>query len=99
MCGMADNNNKDGGKYEKAIKLVMLCVVWYVASSVMGVVGKLVLSEFPYPISLTMIQLVSVVFYLVPFMLHLPTRPPFLPTNLDKMLVVFTLLHQPNIKK
>ena len=53
-------------KYRDAIKIVCLCLAWYAVSSANGVVGKLVLSDFPYPMTVTMVQLVSISIYLIP---------------------------------
>ncbi|XP_060527884.1 solute carrier family 35 member E1 homolog isoform X2 [Cylas formicarius] len=40
--------------------IVLLCVLWYAVSSTNNVVGKTVLSEFPYPMTMTMVQLLSI---------------------------------------
>ncbi len=50
------------------LKIVVLCVAWYSFSSGNGVVGKLVLSDFPYPMTLSMVQLLSISLYLIPFL-------------------------------
>lgn len=43
-----------------------LCVTWYALSSASNVVGKLALTEFPFPMSVTMVQLISTVVYSAP---------------------------------
>ena len=73
--------------YARAVKLVSLCSVWYVVSSAMGVVGKMIFNEFPFPLTVTMVQLVSLITYLVPFMKYLSDRPPLFPVNLARMFV------------
>lgn len=52
-------------KEERAeiIKVLSLCILWYAISSGNNVVGKMLLNEFPYPMSVTMIQLLSITFY------------------------------------
>ncbi|KAJ0179636.1 hypothetical protein K1T71_004227 [Dendrolimus kikuchii] len=50
----------EGGRREAAT-VVLLCVIWYAVSSASNVVGKLVLTEFPFPMTVTMVQLLSIV--------------------------------------
>ena len=54
--------------YKKAIQIVCLCLAWYITSSANGVVGKIVLSDFPYPMTVSMVQLASISLYLIPVM-------------------------------
>ena len=42
------------------VRIVFLCIFWYVVGSSNGVLGKWILSEFPFPVTLTMVQ-VSIV--------------------------------------
>ncbi|CAH2080316.1 unnamed protein product, partial [Iphiclides podalirius] len=51
-----------GGRRE-AVTIVALCIAWYTLSSASNVVGKLAMTEFPYPLTVTMVQLLSVVVY------------------------------------
>ncbi|XP_038122479.1 solute carrier family 35 member E1 homolog [Culex quinquefasciatus] len=44
-----------------------LCVLWYIVSSSNNVIGKWILSEFPYPMTVTMVQLTSITLYSGPF--------------------------------
>ena len=37
-------------------RIVVLCMFWYIVGSSNGVLGKWILSEFPYPMTLTMCQ-------------------------------------------
>lgn len=55
----------EGGRREAATVLA-LCAAWYAVSSASNVVGKLVLTEFPYPMTVTMVQLLSIVAYSAP---------------------------------
>jgi solute carrier family 35 protein E1 len=52
--------------YRKAAKIFSLCIVWYTVSSINNVVTKLILNEFPYPMTVTMVHLVSTTLYSVP---------------------------------
>ncbi|XP_060085969.1 solute carrier family 35 member E1 homolog [Ylistrum balloti] len=49
-----------------AFKLIVICLLWYTTSSGGNIVGKLVLNEFPYPMTVTMVQLLSGALYLKP---------------------------------
>lgn len=51
-----------------AIKLVLVCILWYISSASGNIIGKLVLTEFPYPMTLTLVQLVSAAVYLGPIL-------------------------------
>ncbi len=50
------------------VKLISLCMAWYVASSANNIVGKMILSDFPYPMTVTMVQLISITIYSVPIL-------------------------------
>lgn len=47
--------------------MLFLCLLWYAVSSSSNVVGKMLLSEFPYPLTVTMVQLTSITVYSGPF--------------------------------
>ncbi|XP_043286961.1 solute carrier family 35 member E1 homolog [Venturia canescens] len=47
--------------------ILFLCLLWYIVSSSSNVVGKLLLSDFPYPMTVTMVQLTSITLYSGPF--------------------------------
>ena len=42
------------------IRIVFVCICWYIVSSSNGVLGKTILSQFPYPVTVTMVQLASI---------------------------------------
>jgi len=52
-------------------KIVSLCLVWYAVSSTTGVLGKKILSEFPYPMTMTMVQLSSIALWSLPLLAYL----------------------------
>ncbi|XP_063973155.1 solute carrier family 35 member E1 homolog isoform X1 [Diachasmimorpha longicaudata] len=55
---------KDG---REILTILILCILWYIVSSSNNVVGKLLLSEFPYPMTVTMVQLTSITALSGPF--------------------------------
>jgi len=71
-------DKNDMYRYKKVAQIVCLCLAWYVTSSANGVVGKIVLSDFPYPMTLSMVQLASISLYLMPVMRawHVPSTKP-----------------------
>lgn len=54
-------------KSKRIFNITALCLVWYVVSSTNNVIGKMVLSTFPYPMTVTMVQLTSITLYSGPF--------------------------------
>ena len=50
------------------LTVVGLCAIWYSSSSLNNVVGKVVLSDFPYPMTVSMVQLVSIWIYCYPIL-------------------------------
>ncbi|CAH0407963.1 unnamed protein product [Chilo suppressalis] len=57
--------NRDSTQRE-ALVVVGLCLAWYATSSASNVAGKVVLTDFPYPMTVTMVQLLSIVVYSPP---------------------------------
>lgn len=49
------------------LTILILCILWYIISSSNNVVGKLLLSDFPYPMTVTMVQLTSITTLSGPF--------------------------------
>jgi len=62
------NDNNKSQSYTKVIQIVCLCIAWYITSSANSVVGKIVLSDFPYPMTVSMVQLLSITLYTIPVM-------------------------------
>ncbi|EDX18554.1 GD17541 [Drosophila simulans] len=47
--------------------VLLMCLFWYVISSSNNVIGKMVLNEFPFPMTVTLVQLCSITLYSGPF--------------------------------
>ncbi|XP_026812206.1 solute carrier family 35 member E1 homolog [Rhopalosiphum maidis] len=52
---------------KEVFSVALLCCIWYVVSSGSNVVGKTLLNQFPYPMTVTMVQLLSIAVYSGPF--------------------------------
>ena len=65
--------------FARSIYLTLLCYYFisyrYLISSSNNVIGKLVLNEFPYPMTLTMVQLLSISLYSGPLLKFWNIRP------------------------
>lgn len=95
-----DVNMAEDSTYREALKLLFLCVLWYFFSSANGILGKIVLSDFPYPMTVSMVQLISISAYLYPVIKvtnvpdhPMPTRQWFsriLPLAFGKFLASFS---------
>lgn len=55
--------------------VICLCIFWYFVSSMNNIVGKVTLNMFPYPASVTAIQLLSIFIYLHPVLKFLKVSP------------------------
>lgn len=51
----------------EVLTVLILCILWYIVSSSNNVVGKMLLNDFPYPMTVTMVQLLSITIYSGPF--------------------------------
>jgi len=56
------------------VRILFVCVCWYVVSSSNGVLGKTILSQFPYPMTVTMVQLLSISVWSPPLLKCLGVR-------------------------
>jgi len=56
------------------IRIVFICLCWYAVSSANGVLGKTILSQFPYPMTVTMVQLASIALWSTPVLKMLDVR-------------------------
>lgn len=57
----------DRKQAREVFTVLFLCILWYVVSSSNNVIGKMLLNEFPYPMTVTMVQLTSITVYSGPF--------------------------------
>lgn len=57
------------------LTIILLCLSWYVVSSTNNVIGKMVFNQFPFPTTVTMVQLLSITVYSGPFFRLLGIRP------------------------
>lgn len=55
------------GENREVLTILLLCILWYIISSSNNVIGKTLLSEFPFPLTVTMVQLTSITLYSGPF--------------------------------
>jgi len=70
------------------IVIVGLCIIWYLISSVNNVVGKTVLNQFPYPVTLTMVQLLSIAIYSTPILKYYIKGHVEVPASIFKKIVL-----------
>jgi len=56
------------------IRILFVCICWYIVSSSNGVLGKTILSQFPYPMTVTMVQLSSIALWSPPLLKVLGVR-------------------------
>ena len=57
LLEMGTNARGDGGVVVyQALKIAFLCVLWYSFSAANNILGKQILSEFPYPTTLSMVR-------------------------------------------
>eukprot|EP00058_Branchiostoma_floridae_P017060 XP_002602548.1 hypothetical protein BRAFLDRAFT_127164 [Branchiostoma floridae] len=75
--------------YRQAVRIVFLCSVWFTISSGGNVINKLLLNEFPYPITVSMMHVLSVCLYLGPIMRmwRVPLHKPVASSYYMKMIV------------
>ncbi len=59
----------------QAVKIVCLCIAWYAFSSVNNVLGKQIFNVFPYPMTVCMVQLLTLNAFLGPALAVLDVQP------------------------
>ncbi|CAH1243421.1 SLC35E1 [Branchiostoma lanceolatum] len=75
--------------YRQAVRIVFLCSIWFTISSGGNVINKLLLNDFPYPITVSMMHVLSVCMYLGPIMRmwRVPLQKPVASSYYMKMIV------------
>jgi len=73
---------------QNALTILLLCVVWYSISATNNVVGKMVLNQFPYPMTVTMVQLVSISVYSEPLLKYYVKGHAEVPTSIFRKIVI-----------
>lgn len=53
---------------KQIVAILIVCILWYSSSSGNNVITKKLLSRFPYPMTITMVQLLSISVYSGPFL-------------------------------
>lgn len=56
----------DGKTYLDFMKIVLICLLWYLCSTSDNILGKVVLSSFPYPMTVTLTHLTIAAVFLGP---------------------------------
>ena len=51
------------GDKREILTIMLLCLLWYVTSSSSNVAAKALLSKFPYPMTVTMVQLLTITIF------------------------------------
>ena len=67
---MAENVMK-----KEIVIIVVLCLFWYSTSSLNNVIGKRLLNQFPYPLTVTIVQLFSITAFSGPALKVLGIQP------------------------
>ena len=63
------------GDLRDFFRIIFICICWYIVSSSNGVLGKTILSQFPFPMTMTMVQLASIALCSPPLLkVHLKTN-------------------------
>ena len=63
--------------WNEKVRICVLCLIWYSISSLNNIINKKLLTQFPHPISLSLIHFLSSAVYLGPFLnfWRVPRRP------------------------
>ncbi|CAF0749761.1 unnamed protein product [Didymodactylos carnosus] len=60
----------------EVLQIISLCIVWYSVSAFGNVIVKALLNEFPFPLTVTLVQLLSVWLYSIPLLKLWHVPPP-----------------------
>lgn len=75
---LATSSQRAGGMRKETrenLNIAALCILWYIVSSSNNVIGKMVFNTFPFPTTVTMVQLLSITVYSGPFFKLWGVRP------------------------
>ncbi|KAK6180431.1 hypothetical protein SNE40_012590 [Patella caerulea] len=61
----------DNRTHMYALKIILICLLWYMCSSCDNIIGKVILNDFPYPMTITMAYLVTLSVGLEPFLRYM----------------------------
>lgn len=54
------SSERSSRESRELLAVVFLCLLWYIVSSSSNLVAKALLSDFPYPMTVTMVQLMTI---------------------------------------
>lgn len=60
---------------KQALIIIVLCLLWYLTSSCNNLIGKVLLNEFPYPMTVAIAQLFSIALYSGPILKCMGVKP------------------------
>ncbi|KAK6991183.1 solute carrier family 35 member E1 isoform X2 [Biomphalaria glabrata] len=68
----------DGKVYFQCMKLSIICILWYLSSTTDNILGKIIMTELPYPMTVTMTHLVTASIFLgqIKSFLNVPKGKP-----------------------
>jgi solute carrier family 35 protein E1 len=73
----------------EALRVFLLCIVWYSISSTNSVIGKKLLNEFPHPTTVAFVQVLCTALFLGPTLLiwRVPKNMPIPRAALFKLII------------
>jgi len=84
-----DKNHSDFSTKD-IVRVIFLCCAWYTLSASGNIIVKTLLTDFPYPMTITMVQLLSIWVYLQPVLRY--WRIPTVDTDRTPWRYYFTMI-------